>query len=196
VQMRTLAEIINLWVMGRGAPDSETNHRPMAKFFHLSVVKHFERKACICAEWLSRVAEAQVEMGDAGDGGDDGSAGGSGGGGSGGDGGDAVVVCDDELLGIVGENGGGGGVEKPGIYSVIKTSRVYSTTCVPLTKRPPTTALMESTLTHRMAPPRLEKHSVLRRLSASREAPWRSAEDFMHSMYANATGVSSIMTSA
>jgi len=107
--MRTLAEIINLWVMGRGAPDSETNHRPMAKFFHLSVVKHFERKACICADWLSRVAEAQVEMGDAGDGGDDGSAGGSGGGGSGGDGGDAVVVCDDELLGIVGENGGGGG---------------------------------------------------------------------------------------
>jgi len=108
--MRTLAAMINLRVMMPGAAGNEPNHRPVVKVFHSTVVKHCERKACICANWLSRAAEAQVDMGDAGDGGDGGGAGGSGGGGSGGDGGDAVAVRDDELLGIDGESGGGGAI--------------------------------------------------------------------------------------
>jgi len=105
VQMRILAAMINLRVMMRGATGSEIHHRPMAKFFHLTVIKHCERKACACANWLARAAEAEVEMGDAGNGGDGGGTGGSGGGGSSGIGVDAVVIHDDELFGIDVENG-------------------------------------------------------------------------------------------
>jgi len=72
VQMRILAAVINLRVMMRGVTGNETNHRPMAKFFHSRVVKHCERKACLCDNWLARAAEVLVEPGDAGDGGSDG----------------------------------------------------------------------------------------------------------------------------
>eukprot|EP00168_Porphyra_purpurea_P020379 TRINITY_DN855_c0_g1_i2.p1 TRINITY_DN855_c0_g1~~TRINITY_DN855_c0_g1_i2.p1 ORF type:complete len:266 (-),score=24.99 TRINITY_DN855_c0_g1_i2:651-1448(-) len=108
VQMRMLAAVINLRVMMRGVTGTETNHRPMAKFFRAHVVKHCERTMCICANWLAHGAETQTEQDDAGDG-DEGGSGAGGGGcrGSGGGGG-FVPVSDDAHLGrnLEGEGGG------------------------------------------------------------------------------------------
>lgn len=47
-----------------------------------------------------------------------------------------------------------------------------------------------------MVPLRLEEQTFSHRRSASPEALRRSADDLIHSMYANVTGFSSVMTSA
>lgn len=77
MQMRTLAEVINVRVVMRSALGKETNHRLMAHFYHSKVVKHCERRVCRCANWVAREAEAPVAQptndGD-GDSGDDGAA--------------------------------------------------------------------------------------------------------------------------
>jgi len=115
VQMRTLAEVINVRVVMRSALGKETNHRLMAHFYHSKVVKHCERRVCRCANWVAREAEAPVAQptndGD-GDSGDDGAAAGEVAGGGVGVGDDGAAACEVAGGGVgVGdgtESGGGG----------------------------------------------------------------------------------------
>jgi len=69
LQMRIFDALIKLRVMMRGVAGNETNDRLMVTFFFSRVVKHCERMACLCDNWLARAAEVLIEPGDVGDGG-------------------------------------------------------------------------------------------------------------------------------